>query len=111
MFFYSADRSGQHPRRHLADYAGILQADAYAGYNELYLPARKPGPITEAACWSHGRRKHFELAKLTKAGFEVGGERLKTTPRGYDAAHPRIDPSPSRPARSNLGLVAPKPPN
>ncbi len=71
VFFYSADRSGQHPRRHLADYAGILQADAYAGYNELYLPARKPGPITEAACWSHGRRKHFELAELTKAPLAI----------------------------------------
>lgn len=31
------------------------------------------------------------LTKLEKAGFEVGGEQLKTTPRGYDADHPRID--------------------
>jgi uncharacterized protein (TIGR02453 family) len=31
------------------------------------------------------------LAKLTRAGFTVGGDRLKTTPRGYDADHPRID--------------------
>ena len=59
VFFYSADRSGQHPRRHLQDYVGILQADAYAGYNELYLPARKPGPITEAACWSHYPERSF----------------------------------------------------
>ena len=62
IFFYSRDRSGEHPSRHLAGYAGILQADAYAGFNELYDPARKPGPITEAACWAHGRRKLFELA-------------------------------------------------
>jgi hypothetical protein len=51
----------------LAGYAGILQADAYAGFNELYLPARKPGPITEAACWAHGRRKLFKLAEVARA--------------------------------------------
>ena len=48
-------------------YAGILQADAYAGFNELYLPGRAPGPITEAACWAHGRRKFFVLADVAKA--------------------------------------------
>jgi transposase len=48
-------------------YAGILQADAYAGFNELYAPLRKPGPITEAACWSHSRRKFFVLAEVAKA--------------------------------------------
>ena len=67
IFFYSRDRDGEHPRRHLAGYAGILQADAYAGFNDLYEPARKPGPITEAACWSHGRRKFFVLADYAKA--------------------------------------------
>ena len=47
-FFYSRDRAGEHPRRHLAAYAGILQADAYAGFNDLYNPGRSLGPITEA---------------------------------------------------------------
>ena len=46
VFFYSRDRGGEHPRRHLARYGGILQADAYAGFNELYLPGRMPGAIT-----------------------------------------------------------------
>ncbi|NPD70129.1 IS66 family transposase, partial [Acetobacteraceae bacterium] len=67
MFFYSPDRGGEHPRRHLAQYAGILQADAYAGFNELYLPGRRPGAISEAACWAHGRRKFFVLADVAKA--------------------------------------------
>jgi transposase len=67
VFFYSHNRSGEHPARHLAGYAGILQADAYAGFGELYDGKRKPGPITEAACWSHGRRHFFELADLRKA--------------------------------------------
>jgi transposase len=50
MFRYSRDRTAEHPNRHLAGYAGILQADAYAGYNALYEPDRQPGPITEAGC-------------------------------------------------------------
>ena len=44
MFFYSRDRGGDHPSRHLARYAGILQADAYSGYAALYDPARKARP-------------------------------------------------------------------
>jgi transposase IS66 family protein len=41
-----------HPEAHLASWAGLMQADAYAGFNRLYEPARKPGPIVEAACWA-----------------------------------------------------------
>src|SRR5215207_9040301 len=67
MFRYSRDRTAEHPNRHLASYAGILQADAYAGYNALYAPGRKPGPISEAACWAHGRRKLFKLAEVDRA--------------------------------------------
>jgi len=62
IFHYSRDRRGEHPQAHLAGYAGILQADAYDGYNRFYLADRKPGPIREAACWAHARRKFFVLA-------------------------------------------------
>src|SRR4249920_2810024 len=64
VFFYSPDRASIHPEQHLAGYSGILQADAYAGFNKLYEPDRKPGPITEAGCWAHARRKLFELADI-----------------------------------------------
>ena len=64
VFFYSPDRASIHPERHLSGYSGILQADAYAGFNKLYEPNRKPGPITEAGCWAHARRKLFELADI-----------------------------------------------
>src|SRR5579863_1990906 len=64
MFYYSHDRKGEHPQAHLARYAGILQADAYDGYNQLYLAGRRPGPIREAACWSHGRRPFFAMADI-----------------------------------------------
>src|SRR5215208_2799360 len=64
MFYYSRDRGGEHPTRHLAGYAGILQADAYGGYNKLYQTGRQPGPIVEATCWAHARRPFFVLADL-----------------------------------------------
>lgn len=67
MFHYSPDRAGEHPRRHLVTYAGILQADAYAGFGKLYQGARQPGAITEAMCWSHGRRHFFVLADIAAA--------------------------------------------
>jgi transposase len=56
-FQYSADRKGEHPARHLRNYSGILQADAYSGYNAIY----KDGRILEAGCWSHARRKLWDI--------------------------------------------------
>src|SRR5436190_2971989 len=56
VFFYSPDRASIHPEQHLAGYSGILQADAYAGFNMLCEPDRKPGPITEAGCWAQAVR-------------------------------------------------------
>jgi transposase len=56
-FAYSPDRRGEHPHRHLTEFRGTLQADAYAGFNRLY----DTGRIQEAACWAHVRRKFFDL--------------------------------------------------
>ena len=56
-FTYSPDRKGEHPQRHLADFRGILQADAYAGFNTLY----EDGSIQEAPCMAHIRRKFYDL--------------------------------------------------
>jgi transposase len=64
VYFFSRDRAGIHPERHLAHYGGILQADAYAGFGRLYEESRQPGPIVEAACWAHARRKFFVLADI-----------------------------------------------
>jgi len=71
VFFYSADREAKHPERHLASYVGLMQADAYAGFNRLYDARRKAGPIIEAACWAHARRKFFDLARLNKAPIAI----------------------------------------
>ena len=64
MFYYSRDRSGEHPQAHLEEYAGIFQADAYGGYTKLYEADRKPGRLVEAACWVHARRPFFILADV-----------------------------------------------
>lgn len=67
VFHFSADREKTHPNRHLAGWAGVLQADAYGGYNDLYRAGREPAPVTSALCWSHARRKFFELADVADA--------------------------------------------
>jgi transposase len=64
LFYYSRDRRGEHPERHLSTYTGIIQADAYAGYNALFKPERSPTPLTRALCWAHARRHFFELADI-----------------------------------------------
>jgi transposase len=55
-FAYSEDRRGEHPRQHLKNFTGALQADAYAGFHHLY-----GNHIYEAACWAHARRKFHDI--------------------------------------------------
>ncbi|HAX41787.1 MAG TPA: IS66 family transposase [Solibacterales bacterium] len=62
-FAYSADRKGDHPQQHLRGFRGILQADAYAGFNRLY----EEGVIQHAGCWAHVRRKFYELYEAHKS--------------------------------------------
>ncbi len=70
-FAYSPDRKGMHPQQHLAGYSGILQADAYGGYNALY----EDGRITEAACMAHARRKIHDVHVRTPT--DITTEALK----------------------------------
>jgi len=64
LYYASRDRKHEHPVQHLQAFTGILQADAYSGYNELYDPSRSQGAITAALCWAHARRQFFELADI-----------------------------------------------
>ncbi len=64
LYCASRDRKHEHPVQHLQAFTGILQADAYSGYNELYDPSRSQGAITAALCWAHARRQFFELADI-----------------------------------------------
>jgi transposase len=66
VYYASRDRRGEHPRRHLQNFTGILQADAYNGLNALFEAERQPKPITPAFCWAHSRRQFFELADIAK---------------------------------------------
>ncbi len=75
-YFYSPDRGAEHPAQHLANFAGFLQADAYAGFEALYDQRRRaPGKaaITEVACWAHSRRNIFEVWETTKSPLAKAG--------------------------------------
>jgi hypothetical protein len=60
---FTATREGAHPQAHLKQFAGVLQADGFAGFDGLY----ETGRIREAACWAHARRKFYDLHESTKS--------------------------------------------
>ena len=69
-FTYSPDRKGEHPQRHLADFRGILQAEAYSGFNKLY----EDGSIQEALCMAHIRRKFYDLMEAHQPPIATVGD-------------------------------------
>jgi transposase len=89
LYYASRDRRHEHPSRHLHGFTGILQADAYSGYNELYDPSRPQGPITAALCWAHARRQFFELADIA-ANARRGKNAAAISPIALEAVK-RID--------------------
>ena len=89
LFHYSRDRCGEHAEQHLGGFAGILQADAFAGYNRLYRADRQPGRITDASCWAHSRRKFFVLADIA-ANARRGKNAPPISPLALEAVK-RID--------------------
>jgi len=62
-FAYTPDRKGEHPQTHLSKFTGTLQADGYAGFEQIY----ETGRIREAACWAHVRRKFYDLLAAHKS--------------------------------------------
>jgi len=89
LYYASRDRRHEHPVGHLRDFIGILQADAYSGYNELYDPSRASGAITAALCWAHARRQFFELADIA-ANARRGKTAAAISPIALEAVK-RID--------------------
>jgi transposase len=89
LYYASRDRRQEHPARHLGGFTGILQADAYSGYNELYDPSRAQGLITPAMCWAHARRQFFELADIA-ANARRGNNAAAISPIALEAVK-RID--------------------
>ena len=70
VYYYSPDRTADHPIAHLRNWTGTLQSDAYSGYNPLSHEARPNGPITHAFCWVHARRGFFKLADIETAAIK-----------------------------------------
>lgn len=68
---FSPDRKGERPRDHLATFHGVIQADAFGGYEALTRQVGPPGQnaprILHAACWAHVRRKLFDEFERTKS--------------------------------------------
>jgi len=62
-FAYTPDRKGEHPKAHLSKFTGTLQADGYAGFDQIY----EAGKIQEAACWAHVRRKFYDIQVAHKS--------------------------------------------
>ncbi len=89
LYFASRDRRQEHPERHLKTFTGILQADAYGGYNPLFKVDRNPGPLTQALCWAHARRKFFVLADIA-ANARRGKNAAPISPIALEAVK-RID--------------------
>lgn len=83
-YFFSPDRKGQHPKQHLATFSGVLHADGYAGFRDLYEPQKPGSPpaILETACWAHARRKFFDLTTSNKA--PIAEEALRRIGELYD---------------------------
>jgi transposase len=89
LYYASRNRRHEHPARHLRGFTGILQADAYSGYNALYDPSRTEGPVTAALCWAHARRQFFELADIA-ANARRGKNAAPISPIALEAVK-RID--------------------
>ena len=64
---YSPDHKGEHPQAHLSKFTGTLQADGYAGFEQIY----ETGRIQEAACWAHVRRKFYDVQMAHKSPVAV----------------------------------------
>ncbi|WP_411970739.1 IS66 family transposase [Mesorhizobium sp. BR-1-1-10] len=89
LYYASRDRRQEHPERHLKTFGGILQADAYGGYNPLFKGDRDPSPLTQALCWAHGRRKFFVLADIA-TNAKRGRDAAPISPIAFEALK-RID--------------------
>lgn len=89
LFYASRDRRQEHPERHLKAFTGILQADAYSGYNPLFKVDRDPAPLRQALCWAHSRRKFFVLADIA-VNAKRGSKAAPISPMALEAVK-RID--------------------
>lgn len=86
LYRYSPDRKGERPASHLSAYDGVIQADAYSGYEALTRSTSPPGAnrprIAHAACWAHARRKLYDEHERTRS--PIAAEALRRIGKLYD---------------------------
>ncbi|EAT08894.1 putative transposase [Sphingomonas sp. SKA58] len=92
-YVYAADRKAERPDTHLGDFAGILQVDGYGGYTAL--AKRRGQQLSLAFCWSHVRRKFYDLAASSPVATEILRRiamlyAIEDEVRGYSAEQRRI---------------------
>ena len=120
VYVYAPDRKAERPIAHLAGFTGVLQVDGYGGYRAL----AERGGVTLAFCWSHVRRRFYELATAGPAPIAsealeriAGLYRIESEIRGRSADERRsVRQDKSRPIiealepwlRQKLGLISQK---
>ncbi len=83
FYRFSPDRKGERPRDHLAGFSGVIQADAYKGYEALTRSTGLAPPgITHAACWAHARRHLYDEFEKTKS--PIAEEALRRISQLYE---------------------------
>jgi transposase len=93
VYRYSPDRRGEHPRAHLADFHGFLQADGYSGFGPLYRSANgQPATVTEVACWAHVRRNFYDIHIANNS--PIAGEALQRIGQLFDIERTAMGRSP-----------------
>ena len=97
VYVYADGRGGKHVATHLERFSGVVQVDAYPGYNILEKGNRPAGPIRLAFCWTHLRRRFYEFHKST--GSPIASEAMdrigklygiEKKIRGFPAQHRQI---------------------
>ncbi len=112
VYRYSPDRKGEHPRAHLANFHGFLQADGYSGFGPLYETTNgQPATVTEVACWAHVRRYFYDIHVTSNA--PIAGEALQRigqlfdverTTMGWPPEQRRLIRQSSRPIMNDLAV-------
>lgn len=110
LYRYSPDRKGERPAAHLTGYEGVIQADAYAGYEALTRSTSPPGAnrtrIAHAACWAHARRKLYD--EQARTGSPIAEEALRRIGELYDIERAIAGLSPEQRLAARAAQAAPK---
>jgi hypothetical protein len=89
VYDFTENRKRDGPAQFLAGYAGYLHADAFAGYDGIYVGS--DGRIFEVACWAHARRKFFEARSSSPAEASLILEMIRRLYEVEDRARPLDD--------------------